>query len=160
MYISIVRLRQILTYLLCRSPPHWTSIHTLKILTEATAYHCTEPWIWWSATTSCTSALRSRTASPCSASSTALMTSPAPARSCTSRTRSNALALSWRGRVSVKKWICILYGFPCEMDFLTTSLWIPAESLATRVGFWDDWWEIHLTWKTVQNAFSRILNTP
>ena len=31
--------------------------------------------------------------------------------------------------------------------------------VATRVGFRDEWWEIHLTWKTIQNAFSRILYT-
>ena len=31
--------------------------------------------------------------------------------------------------------------------------------VATRVGFGDEWWEIHLTWKTIQNAFSRILYT-
>ena len=23
----------------------------------------------------------------------------------------------------------------------------------TRVGFWDEWWEINLTWKTIQNAY-------
>ena len=58
--------------------------------------------------------------------------------------------------------ICILYGFPCEMDF---SLFSPRVSesrpsrAATRVGFEDEWWEIHLTWKTIQHAFSRILYT-
>ena len=31
--------------------------------------------------------------------------------------------------------------------------------VATRVGFEDEWWEIHLTWKTIQNGFSRILYT-
>ena len=31
--------------------------------------------------------------------------------------------------------------------------------VATRVGFGDEWWEIHLTWKTIQNEFSRILYT-
>ena len=31
--------------------------------------------------------------------------------------------------------------------------------VATRVGFRDEWWEIHITWKTIQNAFSRILYT-
>ena len=35
----------------------------------------------------------------------------------------------------------------------------PLHSVATRVGLGDDWWEIHLTWKTIQNAFSRILYT-
>ena len=43
--------------------------------------------------------------------------------------------------------------FHARWIFLTKSL-----SLATRVGFWDKWWEIHLTWKTTQSAFfSRIL---
>ena len=31
--------------------------------------------------------------------------------------------------------------------------------VATRVGLGDEWWEIHLTCKTIQNAFSRILYT-
>ena len=31
--------------------------------------------------------------------------------------------------------------------------------VATRVAFKDEWREIHLTWKTIQNAFSRILYT-
>ena len=31
--------------------------------------------------------------------------------------------------------------------------------VATRVRFGDEWWKIHLTWKTIQNAFSRILYT-
>ena len=49
--------------------------------------------------------------------------------------------------------------FHARWIFLTTSLWIPPESLATRVGFWDKWWEIHLRWKTIQNVFSRIRYT-
>ena len=49
--------------------------------------------------------------------------------------------------------------FHVRWIFLTTSLWIPPESLAAKVGFWDKWWEINLTWKTIQNAFSRILYT-
>ena len=47
--------------------------------------------------------------------------------------------------------------FSMEMGFLTTSLWIPSESLAMRLGFRDEWWEIHLVWKTIQHAFPRIL---
>ena len=47
--------------------------------------------------------------------------------------------------------------FHVRWIFLTTSLRIPPESLATRVRLRDKWWEIHLTWKTIQNAFSRIL---
>ena len=43
--------------------------------------------------------------------------------------------------------------------FLTMSLRIPPESLETRVGFGDEWWEIHLTWNTIQYAFSGILYT-
>ena len=35
----------------------------------------------------------------------------------------------------------------------------PLHSVATRVGFGDEWWEIHLTWKAIQNAFSHILYT-
>ena len=52
---------------------------------------------------------------------------------------------------------CILYGFPCEMDFSHHESLNPPSRLWTRVGFGDKWWEIHLTWKTMQNAFSRIL---
>ena len=48
--------------------------------------------------------------------------------------------------------ICILYGFPCEMDF-------SHHESPNRVGFGDEWWEIHLTWKSIPNAFSRILYT-
>ena len=48
--------------------------------------------------------------------------------------------------------------FHVRWIFLTTSLRIPPE-YATRVGFGDEWWEIHLAWKTIQNAFSRILCT-
>ena len=47
--------------------------------------------------------------------------------------------------------------FHVRWIFLTTSLWIPPESLAMMVGFRDEWWEIHLTWKTIQNTFSHIL---
>ena len=37
------------------------------------------------------------------------------------------------------------------MHFVWFSMWD---------GFFEDeWWEIHLTWKTIQNAFSRILYT-
>ena len=43
--------------------------------------------------------------------------------------------------------------------FFSPLVSIPPKSLVTRVGFWDKWWEIHLTWKTIQNAFSRILYT-
>ena len=43
--------------------------------------------------------------------------------------------------------ICILYGFPCEMDFSHHK------SLATRVGYRDEWWEIHRTWKTIQKKY-------
>ena len=49
--------------------------------------------------------------------------------------------------------------FHVRWNFLTTSLRIPPESLVTRVGFGDEWWEIHLAWKTIQNAFSRIFYT-
>ena len=31
--------------------------------------------------------------------------------------------------------------------------------VATRVGYADECWEIHLAWKTIQNAFSHILYT-
>ena len=56
-----------------------------------------------------------------------------------------------------------------DMHFVWFSMWdgffSPRVSesrpsrVAMRVGFWDEWWEIHLTWKTIQNAFSRILYT-
>ena len=56
-----------------------------------------------------------------------------------------------------------------DMHFVWFSMWdgffSPRVSesrpsrVATRVGFGDEWWEIHLTWKTIQNAFSRILYT-
>ena len=56
-----------------------------------------------------------------------------------------------------------------DMHFVWFSMWDGffssrvSEShpsrVATRVGFGDEWWEIHLTWKTIQNAFSRILYT-
>ena len=65
------------------------------------------------------------------------------------------------GESEVYEKIFIVYGFPSEMYFShhnCTCLRIP-ESLATRVGFGDEWWEIHLTWKTIQNTFSRILYT-
>ena len=35
-----------------------------------------------------------------------------------------------------------------------TPLRIPPSSLRDSAGFGDSWWEIHLTWKTIQNAFS------
>ena len=56
-----------------------------------------------------------------------------------------------------------------DMHFVWFSMWDGffsarvSESrlsrVATRVGFEDEWWEIHLAWKTIQNAFSRILYT-
>ena len=56
-----------------------------------------------------------------------------------------------------------------DMHFVWFSMWdgffSPRVSesrlsrVATRVGFRDEWWEIHLTWKTIQNVFSRILYT-
>ena len=56
-----------------------------------------------------------------------------------------------------------------DMHFVWFSMWegffSPRVSesrpsrVATRVGFGDEWWEIHLTWKTIQHAFSRILYT-
>ena len=54
--------------------------------------------------------------------------------------------------------VCSLYGacFHVRWIFLTT---IPPELLVTRAGFGDEWSEIHLTWKSIQNAFSRILYT-
>ena len=48
--------------------------------------------------------------------------------------------------------------FHVRWIFLTTSLRIPPESRSDE-GFGDEWWEIHLTWKTIQNAFSRIFYT-
>ena len=53
--------------------------------------------------------------------------------------------------------ICILYGFPCEMDFSHHESPNPTR-VAKRRG-WDSETsgeKIHLTWKTIQNAFSRI----
>ena len=58
-----------------------------------------------------------------------------------------------------QRWYEFCMVFNIRWIFLTTSLRIPPKSLATRVGFWDEWWEIHLTWKTIQNSFSRILYT-
>ena len=49
--------------------------------------------------------------------------------------------------------------FHVEWIFLNMSLRIPPESIATRVGFGDEWWEIPLTWKTIHNAFARIFYT-
>ena len=49
--------------------------------------------------------------------------------------------------------------FHVRWIFLTKSLRIPPESRSDEVGFGDEWWEIHLTWKTIQNAFSRIFCT-
>ena len=53
--------------------------------------------------------------------------------------------------------------FHVRWIFLTTtgtSLQIPSESRsATRVVFGDEWLEIHLTWKTIPNALSRVLYT-
>ena len=64
------------------------------------------------------------------------------------------------GKVCTSDKICILYGFPCEMGFFSPRVSESRPSrVATRVGFGDEWWEIHLTWKTIQNAFSRILYT-
>ena len=51
------------------------------------------------------------------------------------------------------KMICILYGFHVIWIFLTTSLWIPPESF-TRLGFGDEWWEIHLNGKPYKMFFS------
>ena len=47
--------------------------------------------------------------------------------------------------------------FHVRWIFLTMSLRIPAD--VTMVGFGDECWEIPLTWKTMQNAFARILYT-
>ena len=44
--------------------------------------------------------------------------------------------------------------FHVRWIFLTTNLRIPPESR-----FGDEWWKIHLIWKIIQNAFSRILYT-
>ena len=63
-------------------------------------------------------------------------------------------------------WVCLdhqkRYAFCIDFHvrwiFLTTSLRIPPESFATRVGFGDKW-DWFLTWKTIQNAFSRMLYT-
>ena len=49
--------------------------------------------------------------------------------------------------------------FHVRWIFLSTSLRIPPESLATRVGLGDKWWEIHLTWETIPNEIFRILYT-
>ena len=60
---------------------------------------------------------------------------------------------------SIVWWYAFCMVFHVRWIFLTTSLRIPPSRVATRVGFEDEWWEIHLTWKTIQNAFSRILYT-
>ena len=68
--------------------------------------------------------------------------------------------------------MCTNIGDECntieDMHFVWFSMWdgffsprvsrIPPESLATTVGFRDEWWEIHLA-QTIQKAFSRIFYT-
>ena len=56
--------------------------------------------------------------------------------------------------------ICILYGFPCEMDFSHHES--PNSTRVAKRRGWDSETsgeKIHLTWKTIQNAFSRIRYT-
>ena len=69
---------------------------------------------------------------------------------------------SFTAKVSQVSWnICILQDFPYMRSiFLSSNLRIPLESLATGVGFGDEWSEIHLAWKTIQNTFSRMLIPP
>ena len=53
--------------------------------------------------------------------------------------------------------MCILYGFPCEMDFFPPRV---SKSHPSHLWRWfgDRWWEIHLAWETIQNAFSCTLS--
>ena len=55
----------------------------------------------------------------------------------------------WVSSVNLDRDDMHLYGFHVRWNFLPTSL----------RKFGDKWWEIHLVWKTIQNAFSRILCT-
>ena len=61
--------------------------------------------------------------------------------------------------IIIMRWYAFCLNFHGRWIFLTTSLQIPPVSLAMRVGFRDEWWEMNLAWKTMQNAFSRILYT-
>ena len=59
------------------------------------------------------------------------------------------------------KYYCLNW-INCDVDDKSVPRWHHDASTAdmqSRVGFGDEWWEIHLTWKTIQNAFSRILCT-
>ena len=65
-----------------------------------------------------------------------------------------------------KVWINLfLRGYAFCMVFMWDGFFSPRDSesrpsrIATRVGFGDEWWEIHLTRKTIQNAFSHIIYT-
>ena len=74
--------------------------------------------------------------------------------------RTTSILADYFTNMHYKHKICILYGFPCEMDFSHHESPNPTQvACDRRVGFGDKWWEIHLTWKTIQNAFSRILYT-
>ena len=60
---------------------------------------------------------------------------------------------------NVRRWYAFCMVFMWDGFFSPRVSECRPSHVATRVGFGDEWWEIHLTWKTIQNAVSCILCT-